>query len=88
MSYYIEKISNMRIHELRDFARSVGVNSPTTMKKEQLIEEITEKLSGLNEEDVEQANKIKENQDIDFFSVLVSDNYDFLKDLLKTSQKN
>lgn len=88
MSYNIEKISNMRIHELRDFARSVGVNSPTTMKKEQLIEEITEKLSGLNEEDVEQANKIKENQDIDFFSVLVSDNYDFLKDLLKSSQNN
>ena len=45
--YNIEYIEKLRIHELRDFARSVGVNSPTTMKKEQLIEEITEKLSGL-----------------------------------------
>lgn len=31
---------NMNIHELRNFARSIGVNSPTLLKKEDLIQEI------------------------------------------------
>ena len=33
-------IDNARIHELRDFARKVGVISPTTMKKEDIIKNI------------------------------------------------
>ena len=33
----LNDINNARIHELRDFARKVGVISPTTMKKENII---------------------------------------------------
>lgn len=33
-------IENARIHELRDFARKVGVISPTTMKKEDIIKNV------------------------------------------------
>ena len=36
----LEYIQKLRIHELRDFARQIGVSSPTTMKKEALIEKI------------------------------------------------
>ena len=35
--YNLEYIQKLRIHELRDFARQVGIASPTTMKKEDLI---------------------------------------------------
>ncbi len=33
-------VNNMRIYELRDFARKVGVKSPTSKTKGQLIKEI------------------------------------------------
>ena len=36
--YNLEYIQKLRIHELRDFARQMGIPSPTTMKKETLIE--------------------------------------------------
>ena len=38
--YSLEYIERLRIHELRDFARRIGVSSPTTMKKEELIDKI------------------------------------------------
>lgn len=39
-------VSNMRIYELRDYARKVGVKSPTSKTKEVLINEINAILSG------------------------------------------
>lgn len=39
-------LSNMRIYELRDYARNVGVKSPTTKLKDELIKEINEILEG------------------------------------------
>lgn len=33
-------VSNLRIYELRDYARKIGVKSPTTKVKKQLISEI------------------------------------------------
>lgn len=33
-------VTNMRIYELRDFARKIGVKSPTSKTKKQLIYEI------------------------------------------------
>ena len=38
--YDFEYIDKLRIHELRDFARKLGVASPTTLKKEELIAKI------------------------------------------------
>ena len=75
--YNIEHIAKLRIHELRDFARSMGVSSPTTMKKEELITRINEKiLNGDN------SSKIVKNDEVDFFTLLTSDNPNLLNDLI------
>lgn len=44
--YEFEKLQDLRIHELRDLARKIGVRSPTSQKKEALIEKILEIISG------------------------------------------
>lgn len=41
-----QKLQNLRIHELRDLARKIGVRSPTSQKKEDIIEKILEIISG------------------------------------------
>ena len=41
-----EKLNELNIFALRDFARKTGVKSPTSKKKEQLIQEILEITSG------------------------------------------
>jgi len=46
--YSVECIDKLRIHELRDFARNVGVVSPTTMKKEELVAKIIEAVDKNN----------------------------------------
>lgn len=33
-------VTNMRIYELRDYARKIGVQSPTSKTKKQLVDEI------------------------------------------------
>src|SRR5574344_184264 len=45
----VDKLENLRIHELRDLARNFGVKCPTSMKKEQIIDEITQILAGEKE---------------------------------------
>lgn len=42
----MNNIENLGIYDLRNYARSVGVSSPTTKKREVLICEIYEILSG------------------------------------------
>ena len=49
MDFDFNKLNNLRIHELRDLARNVGVKSPTSLKKEQLIEQVLLILSGEQE---------------------------------------
>lgn len=39
-------LEQLRIHELRDLARKMGVNAPTSKKKEQLIDEIMKIMNG------------------------------------------
>lgn len=46
MKKYIDELDKLRIHELRDLARKMGVQSPTTLKKEQIISSILDILSG------------------------------------------
>lgn len=42
--YY--NLEMLRIHELRDLARKMGVKSPTTLKREELIQEINKIMQG------------------------------------------
>ena len=49
MNFDYNKLNNLRIHELRDLARNVGVKSPTSLKKTDIIEKILLILSGENE---------------------------------------
>ncbi len=44
-----QTIENMGIYELRTLARNVGVSSPTTLKRQQLIEAITAIMDGVKE---------------------------------------
>ena len=46
------KLEEFNIFALREFARQTGVKSPTSKKKEQLIKEITEILSGAKKPEV------------------------------------
>ncbi len=76
--YNIEQIEKLRIHELRDYARAVGISSPTTLKKNELIERI-ENVFGKEKTHNKHIQKI---EDVDFYSLLVSDNSNLLNQLL------
>lgn len=79
--YDLEYIDKLRIHELRDFAKKLGVNSPTTLKKEELICRIMALVEGNSDSDSD--NKyIKNDENIDFYGLLTSDNSNILADLL------
>ena len=45
----ISKLENLRIHELRDVAREMGVKSPTSLTKEKIIQEVNLIVSGEKE---------------------------------------
>lgn len=80
--YSIDCIDKLRIHELRDFARNVGVISPTTMKKEELIAKITEAVDKNNRIDVVGALP-KTRRGIDFFALLMPENADLLDQMVE-----
>lgn len=83
--YDLEYIEKMRIHELRDYARQIGIASPTTMKKEVLIEKIHEIL-----DNKETGIKVENNspESLDFFSLLTSPNSNIINDLIFKSNKS
>lgn len=80
--YSVECIDKLRIHELRDFARNVGVASPTTMKKEELIAKIIEACDKNNKLDVVGALP-KNKRGIDFFSLLMPENTSLLETMIQ-----
>ena len=89
MNYNIEYIEKLRIHELRDYARKLGVGRPTTLKKEDLLNSIFNIMSerGLDKKD----NNYKESEGLDFFAMLTDENTNILTDLLdldKNPKKN
>lgn len=49
MDNKISNLEQLRIHELRDLARKMGVQAPTILKKEEIIEEIRKIMSGESE---------------------------------------
>lgn len=79
--YSIEYIDKLRIHELRDFARNVGVVSPTTMKKEELIAKITEAVENNKKLDVIGALP-KTRRGLDFFALLMPENSNILDQMI------
>ena len=46
MEHSRESLENLRIHELRDLARKMGVQAPTLLKKEDIIEQVMAIVSG------------------------------------------
>ena len=46
MDNKINDLQQLRIHELRDLARKMGVNAPTSKKKEEIIDEIMKIMNG------------------------------------------
>jgi len=83
--YNIEYIERLRIHELRDYARKMGIPSPTTMRKDQLLEKIHAII---------EANEINDNNEknnshepLDFFSLLTSPDSAILDNLVSQSVK-
>lgn len=46
MENKITDLEQLRIHELRDLARKMGVQAPTVLKKEEIIEEIKKIMNG------------------------------------------
>lgn len=55
-------VENLRIHELRDFARKMGVASPTTLNKELLIDFVVERM---DEDDRKKSEAVDESSNIE-----------------------
>ena len=85
-NYNIEHIEKLRIHELRDFARKLGVSSPTTMKKEELIGKISNIINSSNLNDGDNTVQIK-SKELDFFALLTAKNDNIIENLLLNSRK-
>lgn len=89
MNYNFEYIDKLRIHELRDYARKLGVSSPTTLKKEELLNSIFEIISKNDINKTESSVVGKEG--LDFYALLLEENSSILQDLLddeKHANKN
>lgn len=84
--YDFEYIDKLRIHELRDFAKKLGVSSPTTMKKEELIEKINTIIQG-DSYPIDKSNRIN-HKEFDFFELLVAESSEVLDSLLNLKKDN
>lgn len=89
----LSKVENARIHELRDFARKIGVSSPTTLKKEELIEKIMGIVDGEDKPSYnikKQGRPPKTQDELDFVSLLIpsKDEFEDTKDDLYNYNTN
>jgi len=83
--YSLEYVERLRIHELRDYARKMGIPSPTTMRKEQLLEKIHVILSA---NEVTMTNeKVMPHEPLDFFDLLTSPDSALLDSIIANSVK-
>lgn len=84
--YSLEYVERLRIHELRDYARKMGIPSPTTMRKEQLLEKINMILSA---NEVTMTNdKVLPHEPLDFFDLLTSPDSALLDTIISQSVKS
>lgn len=81
--FSIEQIEKLRIHELRDYARTVGVSSPTTLKKDELLTRISEVFASKNIT----PETTKKEDELDFFELLTSDKSHIFNKLLDRASK-
>lgn len=86
--YDLEYIEKLRIHELRDFARKLGVSSPTTMKKEELVGKITAIIQGDSGAIDKSSKFLKNENNFDFYQLLISDKSNILDSLLKKANND
>ena len=49
MNYTLEYLKTLNLHSLRTYAREIGVKAPTSLKKDQLINEIMFVQSGVKQ---------------------------------------
>ena len=85
--YDLDYIEKLRIHELRDFARKLGVGSPTTMKKDELIGKILS-IVGDQAGVVTDSKIVKDSKEFDFFDLLYENNFSILNELLSDKASN
>lgn len=81
--FNIEQVQKLRIHELRDYAKTLGVASPTTMNKNELLNKIKEVF----EIGKPQPVTITDEDDMDFFSLLTSEKTNIFNKLLDRVSK-
>ncbi len=81
--FNIEQVQKLRIHELRDYAKTLGVASPTTMNKNELLIKIKEVF----EIGKPQPVIVTDEDDMDFFSLLTSEKSNIFNKLLDRVSK-
>jgi len=81
----LEHVEKLRIHEMRDYARKLGIPSPTTMNKDELKERITEVLIKRESEKskVKGDNLKEDNTSVNYLSLLTSPNLDLLEKVIR-----
>lgn len=85
IKYDLEYVDKLRIHELRDFARKLGVSSPTTLKKDELISKVTQIiLSNENMEIVSGVGSVGNTNEMDFVKILTSNSLNIIDEILAT----
>ena len=84
--YNLEYIQKLRIHELRDFARQMGIPSPTTMKKEALIEKLKPLMSKSNTSAPDEKSNMFEG--LDFYTLLTLPNSNIINELIMKTSDN
>jgi transcription termination factor Rho len=82
--YDLESVGRLRIHELRDFAKSLRIPSPTTMKKEELIEKIKESITISEGVSPNMITEMSDTGEMNLFYILsISDINEFKKEFEK-----
>ena len=84
--YNLEYIQKLRIHELRDFARQMGIPSPTTMKKETLIEKLKPLMTKSNTSTPDEKSNMLEG--LDFYTLLTLPNSNIINELIMKTSDN
>lgn len=81
----LEHVDKLRIHEMRDYARKLGIPSPTTMNKDELKEKITDVLMKRESDKtkLKKDNSEENNSTLDYLSLLTSPNLDLLEKVIR-----
>ena len=84
--YNLEYIQKLRIHELRDFARQMGIPSPTTMKEDTLIEKLKPLMTKSNTSTPDEKSNMLEG--LDFYTLLTLPNSNIINELIMKTSDN